>query len=319
MSAERRAGGEVRIAGRTLSGVAMPYGTISPDFRERFEPGAFGAVGSVDLNLQHDPGVVVARGATLTDSPRALSVAATLPEGSGVLALVRRRALNGFSVEFKPTREHQDVAGVRVVERAMLTGLALVDRGAYPGATAEVRRRRGRTVRQRIPAGRNLACQCAGAACKLARFMEDEMSAMFDRAFAAAEGEILAVRGSYGTPLASKTRGSVRGTVLASGDGEVEVDLPDGPDGDAVLRDIENTGAVLVRPYLDRASAGTVESRAEPEGGVMVYTDPILRSLVVGATDARDGWPEPELIPTPDDFMAGEERAAPVRRRRLWL
>ena len=80
MTAERRAGGELRVAGRTLSGVAMRYGDVSPDFRERFEPGAFGAVGSVDLNLQHDPAVVVARGATLTDSPEALSVRATLPE-----------------------------------------------------------------------------------------------------------------------------------------------------------------------------------------------------------------------------------------------
>ena len=46
---------------------------ISPDFRERFEPGAFGEVGAVDLNLQHmTPGVILVRGATLTDGPREL-------------------------------------------------------------------------------------------------------------------------------------------------------------------------------------------------------------------------------------------------------
>ena len=143
MEVERRAGGEVRVAGRTLSGVAMPYGTISPDFNERFEPGAFGEVMFVDLNLQHDHGVVVARGAALTDSPQALRVSATLPEGSAALALVRRRALNGYSIEFKSRVERRE-AGVRVVERAVLTGLALVDRGAYPGAVAEVRARGGR-------------------------------------------------------------------------------------------------------------------------------------------------------------------------------
>ena len=40
------------------------------------------------------------------------------------------------------------------------------------------------------------------------------------------------------------------------------MDLPTGPDGDAILRDIENTGAVLVRPYLDSAaSVGKVEPK----------------------------------------------------------
>ena len=125
MTPERRAGGAVRIAGRTLSGVAMPYGDISPDFRERFVPGAFAPVPvSLPLNLQHDPGIVVAPAVRLTDSPSALSVSATLPDGAGALALVRRRALNGFSVEFRAKREHRDAAGVRVVERATLTGLA---------------------------------------------------------------------------------------------------------------------------------------------------------------------------------------------------
>ena len=100
MTPERRSGGEVRVSGRTLSGVAMPYGTIAPDFRERFEPGAFGEVRAIDLNLQHDPAVVVVRGASLADSPVALSVSATLADGAAALALVRRGALRGFSVEF---------------------------------------------------------------------------------------------------------------------------------------------------------------------------------------------------------------------------
>ena len=295
----------------------MRYGDVSPDFRERFEPGAFGDVRAVDLNLQHDAALVVARGATLTDGPRELSVRADLPEGSAALALVRRRALSGFSVEFRAKRERRDAAGVRIVDRADLTGLALVDRGAYPGAVAEVRRRRGRTVRQRIPSGTPVACECSGAGCKLTEFMQEAMSEMLDRAFSDATADILAVRGSYGAPLASKTAGSIRARMVGK-DGEVEVDLPDGPDGDAVLRDIENTGAVVVRPYLDRdLSESALETRAAPEG-VVVYRKMVLRSLVVGATDARGGWPAPELFPTPGEFMEREERAAP-RRRRIWL
>ena len=50
---------------RTLSGVAMPYGSLAQlrGFRERFEPRAFGDLSSADvtLNVQHDRGRVIAR------------------------------------------------------------------------------------------------------------------------------------------------------------------------------------------------------------------------------------------------------------------
>lgn len=316
---ERRAGGEVRVSGRTLTGTAMRYGDISPDFRERFEPGAFGDVGTVDVNLQHDPGLIVVRAAALTDSPRELSVRADLVEGSAALALVRRRALNGFSVEFRATSERRDAAGVRVVERADLTGLALVDRGAYPAATAEVRARSGRTLRQRFPSGTNVGCRCSGVACKFARVMAEEMDAMMERAFAGAVEDIIAVRDNYGAPLASKSRGSVRGR-MDDRDAVFEVDLPVGPDGDAVLRAVGDTGAVLIRPFLDGdESEGTIEAIRAAEGGnVMVYSKAVLRALIVGATDVREGWPEPELIPTPPEYMEREARSAPWRRR-VWL
>ena len=162
MTVERRAGGEVRIAGRTLSGTAMPYGTVSPDFRERFDPGAFGNVpANLALNLQHDPGTVLVPAVRLTDSPVALSVSATLPDGAAALSLVRRGALRGFSVEFNPRAERRE-DGVRVIQAATLTGLALVDRPAYPAAGAEVRARSGRRMRSSVPYDRSLACECIG-------------------------------------------------------------------------------------------------------------------------------------------------------------
>ena len=52
-----------------------------------------------------------------------------------------RGALSGFSIEFHSKAERRE-AGVRVIERADLTGLALVDKGAYPQSVAEVRARR---------------------------------------------------------------------------------------------------------------------------------------------------------------------------------
>ena len=51
---ERAAPVEVRMAGRTLSGVVLRYGERSVDRAELFEAGAFAPIGEVSLNLQHD-------------------------------------------------------------------------------------------------------------------------------------------------------------------------------------------------------------------------------------------------------------------------
>lgn len=320
MTAERRAGGEIRVAGRTLLGVAMPYRVVSPQFRERFEPGAFGEVRAIDLNLQHDPGTVLARGVSLTDGPEALRVSATLPdlgEVAGTLALVRRGALRGFSVEFRATTERRE-GGVRVVERADLTGLALVDRPAYPGAGAEVRARSGRTMRARVPAHEPVECQCSGVACRWAE-LGDALAEAINEGIR--EGmEIVAARGSYAESLASTNRGTLRMRVLEGVDGEVEIDLPESEAGRVVLKDHEAAG-VVVRPYLDAAASEGVEEefRAAPAPGerLMRYRKLRIRGIIVAATDARAGWPEPEVIPTPGEYMP-EGRAAP-RRRRIWL
>ena len=112
---EVRAGGEVRVSGRTLTGVAMPYGTVSPDFRERFEPGTFGDVpGRMATNLQHDPAVVLIPAALLTDDPRALSVRAELGEGSGAVRPFARQSRRSRSSANAPAW----IADVRSLARS---------------------------------------------------------------------------------------------------------------------------------------------------------------------------------------------------------
>ena len=134
-----------------LSGVAVRYGDIArlPWGEERIEARAFGDdVDALDvvLNLQHRRDRPLARtgggGLVLSDSPAALSIAATLPgtrDAEDALALVRANVLRGLSIEFSALDERIEAGGLRVIERAALHGVALVDVPAYPDAVVAAR------------------------------------------------------------------------------------------------------------------------------------------------------------------------------------
>ena len=55
-----------------------------------------------------------------------------------MLALVRSGVLRGLSIEFRAVAERIE-AGVRVIERAVLRGVAVVDTPAYPASEVEAR------------------------------------------------------------------------------------------------------------------------------------------------------------------------------------
>ena len=316
MSIEHRLAQEFRVSGRTLSGAAMVYGDVSPGHRERFLPGSFGAVPTtIAVNLQHDAAIVVAERAVLADSPRALHVRADLPENSAALALVRRSALNGFSIEFHARAERRE-AGVRVVERADLTGLALVDRGAYPASKAEVRARSGRRLRSKVPYDSFAACECiaqrgpgSGGECiPMVRFTKMAGELMADAlGEAERQRDILAIAGNYRRPLGSVSRGTVRAKSVDDGL-EVEIDLPAGAVGDEIIAANEAAG-VIVRPLIDYDRSEFTDG---PDGRTV--TKPHLRAFIVGATDTKEGWDDAVI-----DYGDPESRAAPERRRRLWL
>lgn len=312
MTPEHRAGCEFRVAGRTLSGVAMRYGDVSPDFRERFVPGAFGDVERIDVNLQHDCSLVVAHGAMLTDTERELRVRAELPVDSAALKLVRRGALNGFSVEFHARQERRE-GDVRVVERADLVGLALVDRGAYPQSTAEVRARSGRTMTAAIPTGRPVACECAGGGCSRSMLLQEAMEEMWGEVFEETTRRVVgAYFENYSKPLASTARGTLRGAIRGTGfrgrEPIVEIDIPDSAAGRELLEAWDASGLV-VRPFIRDIQGEVIDDVQHIVGGR-------LGAVIVSATDAREGWPDPVIGPTPAAVM--EPRSAP-RRRRLWL
>ena len=284
MAVEVRNGGAIRLAGRELSGVAMPYGTVAPNYRERFEPGAFGSAGPVPLLLQHDPGSVVleASQVRLQDGPDALRLSGDLEESSAAFQLVQRRSLRGLSVGFAAVRESRD-GEIRVIERAELHEVSLVDSPAYPEAVVEVRAAVGKLA-ARVPYGEKLSCRCKSG-CTHARFERGSLKAAAESA-----DEILAIRGSYADTLASKKARTLRLTETSEGL-SIELDLPDTSAG----RDLAEQSAaarLLARPVWDETA-----SQYEVADGVAVISGATVKAVLIGATDADEGWPSVEFTP----------------------
>ena len=113
-------------------------------------------------------------------------------------------------------------------------------------------------------------------------------------------------------PLASVSAGTLRGRVLDNGDGEIEIDLPDDGAGAATVA-AHNAAGVIVRPHIDAAAAESVI-----EGETRIYSTAPFRAFLVSATDARQGWPEPEIIATPDE-LASADAPRSGRRTPRWL
>ena len=315
---------ECRAEGRTLSGAAMRYGDVAPGFRELFEPGAFESrADPLPLNLQHDGGLVLATTAdrlTVADSAAVLSVRADMAPDGAAMTLVRSGSLSGLSVGFVATREHRADNGLRVIERAHLDHIALVDRPAFPGSTIEVRARSFRSFRSYVPRERRVRCECSGPSAKFARMVTKELDSAMDNAFAAAEAEIdeglraevradadaVAVFGDYSRPLASVSRGTLR----RDGRFGIEIDVPDDDNGRAAVAAHESAG-VVVRPFLAPVDGGP---GPDIKGDEAIWRHPFrIRAFVVSSTDAREGWPTPELVATGD----AAERSAPDRRLAL--
>ena len=144
---------EYRADTGRVEGVALRYGdtaNIGGQFRERFEAGAFGEVAGLDViaRLQHERGRPIGRtgggGLELADSAAELRASLTLPktrDGEDAAELLRTRILRGWSVEFRATREKVADGGLRVIERAELRGLGLVDEPAYGDSLAKIAER----------------------------------------------------------------------------------------------------------------------------------------------------------------------------------
>ena len=132
---------EFRAEGDTVSGPLLVYGDEARfgDWRERFEPGALHIGNDVIANLQHDRSRPVARtgaGLSLKSDDQAVRASITWPNTSyarEARELVDAKIVRGFSVEFRAVKEAWE-GKTRVIREAVLLGLGLVDRPAYPAS-----------------------------------------------------------------------------------------------------------------------------------------------------------------------------------------
>ena len=144
---------EYRAADGTVEGTAIDYsdaaripGPGGAVMMERVEAGAFGSIGDVVANLQHDRQRPLARtgggGLTLDDGPDALRAKIDLPDttdGRDARALLARGILRGLSVEMI-VHDEEFRGRERIISRADLKGLAVVDRPAYSLSVAALKR-----------------------------------------------------------------------------------------------------------------------------------------------------------------------------------
>ena len=134
-----------------VTGIVMPYNTPAKigRFTEKFTPGAFNPLGdNIRVNVQHERGRPLARnvpggGLTLSDSDSELRGTVTLPDtvtGQEARALIDRRVLTGFSVEFVATKESWQ-GTERTIREAKLHGIGLVDTPAHKSAVLDMEKR----------------------------------------------------------------------------------------------------------------------------------------------------------------------------------
>ena len=141
---------EVRVENRRLSGVAIRYGDTAQSHRERFEPGSLRLDDVVVLDWEHDAMRALAwapdGGLELVDGPDAMRMSAELPPipgGDRALDEVRAGKVTGLSIRFRPVRERME-NGIRIIEEALLRGIAITRAPSYQDSRVEARSRKRR-------------------------------------------------------------------------------------------------------------------------------------------------------------------------------
>ena len=328
MNVERFFSGlELRAEGRTLRGPAIQYGEVSPSHRERFEAGAFDLSDGRTrwLDVRHNPDRVIAHteggGLILKDTRDALLVHAHLPHipaAERALADVHAGKLTGFSIEFHAEAERRE-GGNRVVSKAVLAGIGLVENPSYAGSKAEVR---AGGMSARIPYGSQVDCECHESGTRTRSPCPIEIQGVsFDKS-----RDVLATAGRLEKALASKRAGSL---VLEETEAGLQVSISaEVLEATAAGRELVKTASVVpvfARPLFNQAKSDWTE-----RDGIAVYRDMRITGILVKPTFNSKGWNPIEFggqraansngtIRAPDWLPKLPKVSKPNGRARRWL
>ncbi len=190
-----------------------------------------------------------------------------------------------MSIEFRALEERRE-NDLRIIERAELAGVGLVESPSYPASRVEIRQ--AGTLRAQIPYDSRLACECYknSGTCG---------TVSFNRGSLELPDGLVAVWKNFAAPLASKSKGTLR--VSDSDEGLfVTMDLPDTSWGEDIVASSEGV-ELYVRPLFDPTEIDATEVQEAGETVAKISKVPV-RALLVGPTPNGDGWPEAKITPS---------------------
>ena len=235
-------------------------------------------------------------GLELIDTREALNIRATLPitqDANDTIALILGGVLRGLSLEFSAVAERME-GETRIVERAELRGLAVVDRPAYSDSLVQAQaelRRGGRGIGGSFHYNRNRVTSSSGRK----RKQRVEPGA-FRFALEDPDREISLLLGrNYDQPLASKLSGTLE---LEDTREALRFNVAELPDTSYVrdYRELVRSGAVgfgvaalFQLPPLDVVpnAVKIVPDTENPEVEVEVVSEAVLTALAVVTRQPR--------------------------------
>lgn len=295
---------QFRASGNVLAGTAIKYGDVAVTSmgRERFRAGCFKPIGDVILNYMHLRTEPICRNGPngnlqLIDTEQSLEVRAELnPDFDGkILDRVRTQTLRGLSVEFIPVEESIE-ENIRVISKANLVGIGLVDKPAYPKSVVQLR---ASGFRSRVPYGKSLGCECVSGDCTHAVLSGESFIDIDEIIAGKSERDVTAVVGDYKDTVGSLKQGTLR---LEQTDDGLDIEIPRLPATQAVndLIEMAAGATLLARPYFKQTEQSKSESviETDDEGNkVLRVKGANLKSIVLGFSDRDDGWSPGEFVP----------------------